>query len=58
MGKPNIYGIKTACIPNSKADMHRHRKIYDKGREIAARTEPRQNRRERRALARMKGAIT
>ena len=58
MAKPNKYGMSRACIPNNKADMYRRRKMYDRGREIAARSESRQNRRERRELARMKGATT
>ena len=31
MGKPKIYGNKTACVPNREADMRRRNKAYRKG---------------------------
>lgn len=33
MSKPKKYGQKTSYIPNSKADMRHHKKIYQRGRE-------------------------
>lgn len=35
MGKPKMYGMKTGYIPNAKADMRRHKKVYQRGREKA-----------------------
>ena len=35
MSKPRKYGMKTGYIPNSKADMRRHKKVYQSGREKA-----------------------
>lgn len=35
MSKPRIYGMKTACVPNREADMHRRNNAFWKGREFA-----------------------
>lgn len=35
MSKPKKYGLKTGYIPNSKADMRHHKKLYQRGREKA-----------------------
>lgn len=35
MSKPKKYGLKTCYIPNSKADMRHHKKLYQRGREKA-----------------------
>ena len=35
MSKPRKLGTKTAYIPNAKADMRRHKKVYQRGREKA-----------------------
>ena len=37
MSKPKMYGIKTGYIPNAKADMRHHKKVYQHGREKAFR---------------------
>lgn len=39
MGKPRKLGMKTAYIPNSKADMRHKKTIYQRGREVAERAE-------------------
>lgn len=33
MGKPRKLGMKTTYIPNAKADMRHHKKVYQRGRE-------------------------
>lgn len=33
MSKPKMYGQKTGYIPNAKADMRHHKKVYQRGRE-------------------------
>lgn len=33
MGKPRMMGMINRCIPNSKADMRRHKKVYQRDRE-------------------------
>lgn len=33
MSKPKMYGMKTGYIPNAKADMRHHKKVYQRGRE-------------------------
>lgn len=33
MSKPKLLGMKSAYIPNSKADMRHHKKVYQRGRE-------------------------
>ena len=35
MGKPKMVGMITGYIPNAKADMRRHKKVYQRGREKA-----------------------
>ena len=35
MSKPKKYGMKTNYVPNAKADMRHHKKIYQRGREKA-----------------------
>ena len=35
MSKPRKLGMKSTYIPNAKADMHRHKKVYQRGREKA-----------------------
>ena len=35
MSKPKMYGMKTGYVPNAKADMRRHKKVYQRGREKA-----------------------
>ena len=58
MSKARLYGINTAYIPNSKADMRCRKNIYQRGWEVAER-DPRDigtNRKERRRLAREKAA--
>lgn len=37
MSKPKKYGQKTGYIPNAKADMRHHKKVYQRGREKALR---------------------
>lgn len=58
MSKAKLYGVNSAYIPNAKADMRHHKKVYQRGREIAEREpmETRAQRRERREMDRMKGA--
>ena len=52
MGKPRKLGMKTAYIPNSKADMRYKKTIYQRGREFTERHEQMvHERRERRELA-------
>lgn len=55
MSKAKLYGMNNAYIPNSKADMRFRKNAYQRGREIAERAEPRQNRRERRQMSQVKG---
>ena len=33
MSKPKLYGHKTSYVPNAKADMRHHKKVYQHGRE-------------------------
>lgn len=33
MSKPRKLGMKSTYIPNAKADMRRHKKVYQRGRE-------------------------
>ena len=33
MSKPKMYGMKTGYVPNAKADMRHHKKVYQRGRE-------------------------
>ena len=33
MSKPKLIGTKTGYIPNAKADMRHHKKVYQRGRE-------------------------
>lgn len=33
MAKPKMYGMKAGYIPNAKADMRHHKKVYQRGRE-------------------------
>lgn len=40
MSKPKMYGQKTSYIPNAKADMRRHKKVYQRGREKARMSQP------------------
>ena len=35
MSKPKKFGQNTGYIPNAKADMRRHKKVYQRGREKA-----------------------
>ena len=35
MAKPKKLGMKSTYIPNAKADMRRHKKVYQRGREKA-----------------------
>ena len=35
MAKPRKLGMKSTYIPNAKADMRRHKKVYQRGREKA-----------------------
>lgn len=35
MSKPRKLGIKSTYSPNAKADMRRHKKVYQRGREKA-----------------------
>ena len=35
MSKPKMYGMNTRYIPNAKADMRHHKKVYQRGREKA-----------------------
>ena len=35
MSKPKKLGMKSTYIPNAKADMRRHKKVYQRGREKA-----------------------
>lgn len=37
MSKPKMYGQKTGYVPNAKADMRHHKKIYQCDREKAFR---------------------
>ena len=37
MSKPRKLGMKPTYIPNAKADMRRHKKVYQRGREKAFR---------------------
>ena len=46
MSKPKKYGQKTGYIPNAKADMRHHKKVYQRGREKAFQNVPDQKRRE------------
>ena len=42
MSKPRKIGLKTVYIPNSKADMRHHKKVYQRGREKAFQNVPEQ----------------
>lgn len=57
MSKPKMYGKKTGYVPNAKADMRHHKKVYQRGREIAERDpiESRAARREMKQLEKEKG---
>lgn len=33
MAKPRLYGKQSPYIPNARADMRRHKKVYQRGRE-------------------------
>lgn len=33
MSKPKMYGLKSGYVPNAKADMRHHKKVYQRGRE-------------------------
>lgn len=46
MSKAKKYGLKTGYIPNSKADMRYHKKLYQRGREKALQNVQDQRRRE------------
>lgn len=46
MSQPKKYGLKTGYIPNAKADMRHHKKVYQRGREKAFLNVPEQRRRE------------
>ena len=35
MSKPRKLGMKSAYVPNAKADMRHHKKVYQRGREKA-----------------------
>ena len=35
MSKPKLLGVKAGYVPNAKADMRRHKKVYQRGREKA-----------------------
>ena len=35
MSKPKMYGKNTSYVPNAKADMRHHKKVYQRGREKA-----------------------
>lgn len=35
MSKPRKLGMKTTYVPNAKADMRHHKKVYQRGREKA-----------------------
>lgn len=37
MSKPKMYGEKTGYVPNAKADMRHHKKVYQRQREKAFR---------------------
>lgn len=37
MSKPKMFGMKTGYVPNAKADMRHHKKIYQRQREKAFR---------------------
>lgn len=57
MSKARLIGMNNAYIPNSKADARFQKNIHQRGRDLAERSEfARRNRRERREMARMKGA--
>lgn len=62
MGKAKIYGMKAACIPNSKADARYKKNVYQRGRDFAERHPDevihRRERAELRKLEHMKGAKT
>lgn len=44
MSKPRKIGLKSTYIPNAKADMRRHKKVYQRGREKAFRSQYEQQR--------------
>lgn len=37
MSKPKLYGMKTAYVPNAKADMRHHKTVYQRQREKVSR---------------------
>lgn len=37
MSKPKMYGMKTGYVPNAKADMRHHKKVYQRGLEKVSR---------------------
>ena len=37
MSKPKMFGAKTGYVPNAKADMRHHKKVYQRQREKAFR---------------------
>lgn len=39
MSKAKMYGMKTGYVPNAKADMRHRKKLYQRGREKAFRTQ-------------------
>lgn len=40
MAKPRIYGMNRSYVPNAKADMRQHKKVYQRNREKQIRMEP------------------
>lgn len=37
MSKPKMFGAKTGYVPNAKADMRHHKKVYQRQREKVSR---------------------
>lgn len=37
MSKPKMFGAKTGYVPNAKADMRRHKTVYQRQREKVSR---------------------
>ena len=57
MAKPRIYGMKTACIPNAKADARYNKKFFEHGKAYAESDEERAQKRWNKEVKRFKKGL-
>ena len=55
MSKPKMYGMKASYVPNAKADMRHHKKVYQHNREKTLRDNDERIMAERQAKKEVKG---